>query len=284
MQLSGHPLLSQDVIIALLDLCRSASKSILTCYHDEQHSGLLRSKDDRTPLTKADLASHAILRHGLRSLTPNLPLLSEECSPDEIADRRRWETFWMVDPLDGTREFLERTGQFTINIALIHRQRPVFGLIYEPLTHRGSLGLVGQGAWRLCFDSDAWQSQPLLTRKLPSDRIIVLASRRHGNPRLEACLKFLSAGRDLSRQNSGSALKFCDLAAGHGDCYPRFSPCSEWDVAAGDALVTAAGGMIVGLDAQPLRYNARDTLLSPHFLAVGDLSAPLWAELLETLP
>ncbi|MFT4768048.1 MAG: 3'(2'), 5'-bisphosphate nucleotidase [Glaciecola sp.] len=283
MQFSGHPPLSRGEIWALLDLCQSASQSILACYNDEASAGLLYSKEDRTPLTKADLASHEILSEGLRSLKPELPLLSEECSPGEIADRDQWDSFWMVDPLDGTREFLERTGQFTINIALIENQRPTLGLIYEPLSRKGSLGIIGEGAWRLCFESGAWQATPLTTRKLPSDQLVILASRRHKNPSLDRCLEFLKSTHELSRQNSGSALKFCDLAAGRGDCYPRFSPCSEWDVAAGDALVTAAGGRVLGLDGAPLRYNARDTLLSPHFVAVGDRSASLWNELLESM-
>lgn len=283
MHISGHPSLSRDEIRALLDLCQSASQSILACYNDEARSGLLRSKEDRTPLTKADLASHDILSKGLRRLKPELPLLSEECSAEEIADRHHWDSFWMVDPLDGTREFLERTGEFTINIALIEAQRPVLGLIYEPLSQSASLGIVGEGAWRLCLEAGIWNAQPLATRALPTGEMVILASRRHSNPRLDSCLEFLNATHELSRQNSGSALKFCDLAAGRGDCYPRFSPCSEWDVAAGDALVTAAGGMILGLDGGPLLYNARDTLLSPHFVAVGDRSTSLWHELLECM-
>ncbi|EED30748.1 3'(2'),5'-bisphosphate nucleotidase [gamma proteobacterium NOR5-3] len=283
MQFSGHPSLSRDEIWTLLDLCESASQSILACYNDETSAGLLRSKEDRTPLTKADLASHNILSKGLLSLKPELPLLSEECTPDEIADRHHWDSFWMVDPLDGTREFLDRTGEFTINIALIESQRPVLGLIYEPLSRSGSLGIVGEGAWRLCCDSGTWRATSLSTRALPTRQMVILASRRHSNPRLDSCLEFLNARHELLRQNSGSALKFCDLAAGRGDCYPRFSPCSEWDVAAGDALVTAAGGMILGLDGAPLRYNARETLLSPHFVAVGDTSTPLWQELLACM-
>jgi 3'(2'), 5'-bisphosphate nucleotidase len=189
----------------------------------------------------------------------------------------------MVDPLDGTREFLERSGEFTINVALIVAQRPVIGVLYEPMTHAANLGIPGEGAWRLCRNGEHWASVPLQTRALPTDHMTVLASRRHRNPRLDLCLEILSASHSLERQNSGSALKFCDLAAGRGDFYPRFSPCSEWDVAAGDALVCAAGGEVLGLDGQPLKYNARDTLLSPHFLAVGDREAPLWSALLAAL-
>jgi 3'(2'), 5'-bisphosphate nucleotidase len=187
----------------------------------------------------------------------------------------------MVDPLDGTREFLERTGEFTINIALIEAQRPVLGLVYEPLVQAANLGIVGEGAWRLQRGVDGWRSAPLQTRTLASETLVLLASRRHSNSRLDSCLAYLEGTYKIERRNSGSALKFCDLAAGRGDCYPRFSPCSEWDVAAGDALVTAAGGAVLGLDGQPLRYNARESLLSPHFIAVGDNDAALWQRLIE---
>ncbi|WP_439107097.1 3'(2'),5'-bisphosphate nucleotidase CysQ [Congregibacter sp.] len=283
MQFCGHPILSSKDIWALLNLCHEASQSILAHYNDAASAGLLRSKEDRTPLTQADLESHEILSAGLRALRPEIPVLSEECSESEIAGRHEWDVFWMVDPLDGTREFLERTGEFTINIALIEKQRPTLGLIYMPMSETGSLGVVGEGAWQVQRDSGIWQSQPLSTRRLPEESLVVLASKRHSNPRLDSCLSFLGSKRELSRLNSGSALKFCDLAAGRGDCYPRFSLCSEWDVAAGDALVAAAGGAIYGLDGEPLQYNARDNLLSPHFVAVGDGSASLWSDLLQCL-
>ncbi|MFK8042420.1 3'(2'),5'-bisphosphate nucleotidase CysQ [Congregibacter sp.] len=273
--------MSRKEIGSLLDLCHRASDSILQCYYDEARSGLLSSKEDQTPLTKADLASHEILSEGLHALRPELPLLSEECDSSEIADRHHWDTFWMVDPLDGTREFLERTGEFTINIALIESQRPTLGLIYEPLFQRASLGIVGEGAWQLQLESNDWRAEQLSVRKLPADDMVLLASKRHKNPRLESCIAYLSNTHALSRKNSGSALKFCDLATGRGDCYPRFSLCSEWDVAAGDALVSAAGGAVFGMDGAPLLYNARDSLLSPNFIAVGDASAPLWDGLLE---
>ena len=187
----------------------------------------------------------------------------------------------MVDPLDGTREFLERTGEFTINIALIESQRPTLGLIYEPMLQRASLGVVGEGAWQLQYESGEWRSEPLSVRKLPTEELVLLASKRHKNPRLDSCIAYLSETHELTRKNSGSALKFCDLAAGRGDCYPRFSLCSEWDVAAGDALVNAAGGAVLGMDGAPLQYNARDSLLSPNFVAVGDPSSRLWDGLLK---
>ena len=283
MQFRGHPPLSRGALYALLDLCRSAAAAIVDHYDPSDERAPFWRKDDRSPLTEADLASHRILAAGLAEITPELPLLSEESAPEDIAGRREWTRFWMVDPLDGTREFLERSGEFTINVALVDAQRPVLGILYQPLEQRAYLGVVGEGAWTLRPDGSGWQSESLHTRSLPEDTLVLLASRRHRNARLNTCIELLGAERRLERRNSGSAVKFCDLAAGLGDCYPRFSPCSEWDVAAGDALVTAAGGALWGLDGKPLRYNARDTLLSRHFVAVGDSANPLWPRLMRAL-
>lgn len=283
MHFRGHPPLPREALFSVLDLCRSAAAAILSHYDPGDDSAPFWRKDDRSPLTAADLASHNIFAKGLAKVTPELPLLSEESDPDAIAGRHQWHRFWMVDPLDGTREFLERSGEFTINVALVDSQRPVVGIIYLPLEKQAFVGVVGEGAWRLQAGDDGWQSTPLHTRPLPGDELVVLASRRHRNARLEHCLALLSEHRKLERQNSGSALKFCDLASGQGDVYPRFSPCSEWDVAAGDALVTAAGGALWGLDGAPLRYNDRDTLLSRQFVAVGDPAPALWSSLLQAL-
>jgi len=192
-----------------------------------------------------------------------------------------------VDPLDGTKEFVAGTGEFTINIALVDAHRPVLGLLYLPLKHTAYIGIPGQFARRYTWDGDAgWSAADISTRPL-RDRapLAVLASRRHRGRELGACLDWLEVHwGPLERHNSGSALKFCDLAEGAGDFYPRFSPCCEWDVAAGQALLEAAGGAILGLDGEPLRYNARDSLLSPYFLAMGDPHHGLWRRLQAALP
>lgn len=271
------------LVLELLTLCDQAAAAITTHYYDEKTSGLLRKKADASPLTAADLASHQILSDGLRQLAPGTPILSEESEPRDLASRLDWPRLWMLDPLDGTREFLDRTGEFTINMAFIEDQRPIFGIIYRPLQRQGFVGIEGAGAWRVWPDGGSWRSEAMRTRSLPGKELMLLASSRHRNDRLKASLAFFARRRVVKRKNSGSALKFCDLALGEGDCYPRFSPCSEWDVAAGDALVTAAGGKVVGLDGERLRYNVRETLLSPHFLAVGDPQKTIWNELLEIL-
>ena len=283
MQFPRYQLPDERTWDALLELCLSAGRSICEHYHEPALAGKLRAKADDSPLTRADLAAHRIILQGLRGLRPQLPVLSEESEPDAFAARRAWTRFWMVDPLDGTREFLERSGEFTINVALIDQHRSVAGVIYQPLTERAYLGALGQGARCCSRRAGAWHSEPLATKRLDSHAMIVLSSRRHRNERLRHTLELLAAKRRIERRNSGSALKFCELAAGRGDCYPRFSPCSEWDVAAGDALVTAAGGCVLGMDGGPLRYNARRTLLAEPFLAVGDPDQSLWGELLQSL-
>ena len=291
MPLRGQCPSAAELLPPLLDLCEEAAAVIREHYGSAAAvdsttgaGGLLQRKADQSPLTAADLASHEILARGLEALAPGTPLLSEESAPEELRGRRDWQRFWLVDPLDGTREFLERSGQFTINVALVEAGRPRLGMIYEPLGRRASAGIVGDGAWRFARrDGGGWSRHSLATRTLPADRLIVLSSRRHRNERLAASLAFLEARGPIERRDSASALKFSDLAAGEGDVYPRFSACSEWDVAAGDALVTAAGGAVWGLDGAPLRYNARDSLLSPHFVAVGDPHARIWSELLDVL-
>ncbi len=268
---------------ALLDLCVAAGDAICSEYGSSR-ADEFRAKADDSPLTRADIASHRILVEGLERLAPSVPVLSEESKPAAIADRRSWERLWVVDPLDGTKEFLGRTGEFTINIALVDRQRPVLGVLYLPLERAAWVGVPGEGAWRCLPDGDGWARYPVSATPPAHEGVVVLASWRHRNARLERAIAYLEAAAGpVQRLNSGSALKFVQLAAGQGDVYPRFSPCSEWDVAAGQALLEAAGGAVLGLDGQPLRYNARDTLLSPHFLAVADPSLPLWRELLAQL-
>jgi len=267
----------------LLALSREAGELICEHYNRAESPEVI-AKSDETPLTRADLDSHEALQVGLGSIAADIPILSEESSEPELAGRHQWPRFWLVDPLDGTKEFIARTGEFTINVALVEKARPVLGLIYRPTTGEGYLGIPGTGAW-LYPGPDAAR-KPLTCRQLePGRPLRVLASRRHRGQRLEACLNWLeTTWGPLERHNSGSAIKFCDMALGEGDFYPRYSLCSEWDVAAGDAIVTAAGGAVLGLDGRPLRYNERDTLLSENFFVVADPGHTLWRDLLESQP
>lgn len=263
----------------LLVLCQQAGQAICDHYH-APGAHQYQSKGDESPLTQADIASHHILEAGLAEITPDLPVLSEESTEADKAIRRDWPVFWMVDPLDGTKEFLARTGEFTINIALIEDHLPTLGLIYLPLTGEAYVGIPGQFARK--YRAPDWSPSALATRALEEgSAMTILASRRHRGPRLQSSLDWLEqTWGDLERDNSGSALKFCQLAAGEGDFYPRYSPCCEWDTAAGQALLEAAGGALLGLDGEPLRYNCGESLLSPDFLAIADPGHPLWQQLL----
>jgi 3'(2'), 5'-bisphosphate nucleotidase len=272
----------QSWVIPLLELGRAAGESI--CQHyDAPASGDFEAKGDDSPLTLADLASHRLLVDGLHTLAPSIPVLSEESAEADIARRQTWERYWLVDPLDGTREFLARTGEFTINVALIDNHRPVLGMLYLPLEREAYVGIPEIGAQRYrAGEGNSWDEQALATRPLRTGQTLqVLASRRHMGARLDAHLAWLEQQwGPIARDNMGSALKFSRMAGGRGDFYPRFSPCCEWDTAAGQAVLEAAGGCVVGLDGAPLRYNVGDSLYSPPFYAIADSVHPLWKKLL----
>jgi 3'(2'), 5'-bisphosphate nucleotidase len=249
----------------LCALCEEAGAAIVSHYHSDDASSH-RSKADNSPLTNADLASHDILLRGLEQF--GLPVLSEESPPEAFSARRDWSEFWMVDPLDGTKEFIERTGEFTINIALIRQHRACFGLVAVPLRGQVYAGEPGRAAAR--YQHGQWQAIQCRSLQPPAP-LVVLTSRRHRGERLDACLEDVArCGSEVRRDYVGSALKFCQLAAGEADFYPRFSPCSEWDTAAGQALLEGAGGCLHDLEGAPLRYNEREGLLNPDFLAVAD--------------
>jgi 3'(2'), 5'-bisphosphate nucleotidase len=262
----------------LTQLCLRAGDAIAAFYHAPERLEAT-TKSDSTPLTAADLAAHEILVRGLAPL--GLPVLSEESAALELCKRRDWRRYWLVDPLDGTREFLERTGEFTINIALVEDHKAVLGVIAVPLQGRIYLGGAGEGAW--LREAGQWRALPARTVD-SAGPLTVLTSRRHRGEQLDACLADVQRlGRAVQRCYVGSALKFCQLAAGEADFYPRFSPCSEWDTAAGQALLEGAGGAVIDLQGQALSYNRRESLLNPHFYAMADARAQWWREFLPVV-
>lgn len=252
---------------AVITLARKAAGEILAIY---ERGFAIEHKDDRSPLTAADLASHRCIVAGLRALTPDIPVLSEESKHIDIAARREWTTFWLVDPLDGTREFIKRNGEFTVNIALVEDGVATFGVIQQPVTGVLWHGTQGQGAFRRDGGADA----AIRVRKPAQPPLRIAASRSHRDERTQALLDALG-GEAVA---CGSSLKFCRIAEGGIDLYPRFGPTGEWDTAAGQAIVEAAGGAVLDPRGRPLRYNQRDTLLNGDFLAFGD------AALREALP
>jgi len=254
--------IEQDLREAVIAIACRAADEILGVYASEF---AITRKDDRSPLTAADLASHRCIVDGLRALTPDIPVLSEESRDIDIAHRREWSTLWLVDPLDGTREFIKRNGEFTVNIALIEGGVATFGVIQQPVTGALWHGAAGAGAFRRDGDVE----RAIRVRMPATMPLRVAASRSHRDARTQALLDALP---DSEAVACGSSLKFCRIAEGGMDLYPRFGPTSEWDTAAGQAILEAAGGAVLDPRGRPLRYNQRDTLLNGDFLAFGDVA------------
>ena len=252
----------------VIAVARVAAAEILAIYQSEF---AVRHKDDRSPLTAADLAAHHCIVDGLRRLTPDIPVLSEESAGITTAQRRGWSTLWLVDPLDGTREFVKRNGEFTVNIALIEHGVTTYGVVQAPVT--GALWHGGQrdGAFRRDGDGG---DQTLRVRAPATAPLRVAASRSH---RDERTALFIERMGEIEPIGLGSSLKFCRLAEGGIDVYPRFGPTSEWDTAAAQAVLEGAGGAVLDLQGRPFRYNQRDTLLNGEFVAIGDTTLP-WRE------
>ena len=250
---------------ALLDriagLAREAAREILAVY--AAGPSAVTAKADQSPLTEADLRAHRLIVAGLAALTPDVPVLSEEAAAVPCAERARWQRHWLVDPLDGTREFLARNGQFTVNIALIEAHQPTLGVVHVPVGDTSYRGLAGVGAWR---QVGAAAAAPLHVARAAGTPLRVVGSRSHRGDSLDAFLERVGAHQLLA---VGSSLKFCLIAAGGADVYPRLGPTSEWDTAAAHAVLSAAGGTVSQLDGTPLRYNTRESLLNPHFVAYG---------------
>ena len=258
---------------ALIDLARRAGAAIMEVYAGEFE---VQRKEDASPLTVADLRAHHIIVDGLRRMTPDLPIISEESEPADFEVRRTWDRYWLVDPLDGTREFVNRNGDFTVNIALIDANRPALGVVGVPVREEVFFGDVTSG---IAYKTTRDGRDTLTTRPVSQAQgLTVVASRSHGSGRLERYLDALRAafGR-VDRQSVGSSLKFCMLAEGLADFYPRLGPTSEWDTGAAQAVLTAAGGAVLRFDGSELAYNTKASLLNPDFFCVGDPAFP-WAE------
>lgn len=221
-------------------------------------------KADQSPLTAADQAAHQVIAAGLAELSPDIPLWSEESAEIDWDTRRGWSEFWLVDPLDGTKEFIKRNGEFTVNIALVRGHTPVLGVVHAPVLGRDYYGSLGGGAF--CARQGG-PGEPIRVRCPALPPLRVASSRSHGNPRLAHILAKLGEHTLLSL---GSSLKFCLVAEGAADFYPRLGPTSEWDTAAAQAVVEAAGGAVLDLGGRPLRYNTGPTVLNPFFIARGD--------------
>jgi 3'(2'), 5'-bisphosphate nucleotidase len=245
-----------------IEIARGAGREIMAVYAGDF---AVERKSDRSPLTAADLAAHHYIARELAAITPELPLLSEESAALEWSQRRDWTRYWLVDPLDGTREFVKRNGEFTVNIALIEHGQPILGVVYAPA--RGDMlhAVRDAGAARETAQGDV----PLRGRKAASPARIA-GSRSHGDPRMQGFLDRIGAHELVPM---GSSLKFCLVAGGDADVYLRYGATSEWDTAAGQCIVEQAGGKVTDLQGLPLVYNRRESLINPEFIAIGDPAA-----------
>jgi 3'(2'), 5'-bisphosphate nucleotidase len=249
---------------AVLTIAQDAGRRILDVYDGPDFD--VTAKGDGSPLTAADQAAHELIVERLGALLPEMPVLSEESVDIDHAVRARWSRFWLVDPLDGTKEFIKRNGEFTVNIALIDQGRPVLGVVYVPVTGVAYLALSGQGAWK----QHDGRREPIRVRGYSGGKATVVASRSHSGPEVDRFLARLKAREgDYETASMGSSLKLCLVAEGAADVYPRLGLTSEWDTAAAHCVVEAAGGSVIDQDGASLRYNKAD-ILNPWFLTTGN--------------
>jgi len=264
----------------LITIARAAGEAILAIYNAPETANI-QIKSDDSPLTAADLAAHQLIIHELPKLL-DVPVISEESVLPPLSERKTWSTYWLVDPLDGTKEFIARNGQFTVNIALVVDGVPLLGVVHVPVTDETYYGVdeliandqVTRAEKYLAGVKQCELHTQSMTQKLTNKQPLdVLMSLRHGSDEQTALVAKLQTRwpAPLNPLSAGSSLKFCWIAEGRADFYPRLAPTCEWDTAAAQAVLTAAGGMVVRADnLAPLRCNTHESLLNPFFLAMGD--------------
>jgi len=261
---------------SVIEVARSAGQLILEIYEKKDYEEF--TKTDDTPVTSADLAAHKLISKKLSELTPDIPVLSEEAADISLEKRAQWDRYWLVDPLDGTQEFIARSGDFATIIALIEHNKPVMGVVYAPVSGVSYYAYSGKGAWKI---PDLNDSVKIKTHRheLPNQSIAMAISRRqdinHITSRMSPAWNY-----DLVPLGS-AALKACLVAEGAVDCYLRLGPTGEWDTAATQCIVEEAGGRILSTQLKPLSYNERETLENPNFIVLGDANLP-WAEILRS--
>ena len=266
----------------LLRIAKTAGNAILSVY---QRAGDIdvTIKDDNSPLTEADRDAHEIIIAELKEFTPAIPILSEESDGTSVDERLSWSRYWLVDPLDGTKEFIKRNGEFTVNIALINNGAPELGIVHVPVTNISYLGKTGVGAWKVAATGEV-DAISIANFDLNQGQVRIVASRSHRGDLLDQLINTLEAKLGEAEVVSmGSSLKICLLAEGKADIYPRLAPTSEWDTAAAHAVLAAAGGDIVDTEFQALRYNQKESMLNPHFIAISDISYDWQSVLLPDL-
>ncbi len=245
----------------VLGIARQAGEKILEIYETDFS---VENKQDNSPLTAADMAAHNQICKGLKTLTPQTPILSEESADISFEERKSWKQYWLVDPLDGTREFIKRNGEFSVNIALIEEDSSIMGIIYIPVSGEAYTASLDAGAIKHDREGNSCE---IHVNKTSEETITVAGSRSHGNEKLKS---FIASLDDPEVLSIGSSLKFCLVAEGRADIYPRFGPTSEWDTGAAQCIVEEAGGIVVDTGFEKLRYNTKQSLLNPSFLVIAD--------------
>ena len=244
-----------------LSVARQAGQRILSIYESQYE---VHEKSDNTPVTTADIESSRLIESGLQALNPAFPVLSEESDAQPYIERQSWECYWLVDPLDGTREFIKRSGEFTVNIALIQDGLPIVGVIYAPVMDVAYYACAGGSAWKVTADSEP---EPMRARRMNGSVTVARSHALKAGPALTAYLEHLGDHEEI---RMGSSLKSCLVAEGSADVYIGLGPTSEWDTAAAQCIVEEAGGRITDTKMQALRYNTKESLLNPHFFVFGD--------------
>lgn len=255
----------------VLNIARQAGDEILKIYHTSFNVEL---KSDQTPVTEADIAADQLIQKLLNQLTPDIPVISEEADSIPFSIRSQWPLYWLVDPLDGTREFIKRNDEFTVNIALIDKHHSILGVINAPALKQDYFAWQGGGA----FTSKKGEAANAIhCRKARQEQLVIAGSRSHASIKLK---EFIDKLGNAELVNMGSSLKSCLVAEGEADVYPRLGPTSEWDTAAAHCIVEEAGGHIRKTDMSPILYNTKDSLLNPDFLVFGDDSIN-WLDYLD---
>ncbi len=262
-------LIDKKNILELLNIAIDSGKEILKIYDNEI---IVNSKEDKSPITQADINSNNLIVSRLRKLEPNIPILSEE-GLVSWENRKNWNKYWLIDPLDGTKEFINRNGEFTVNISLIENNYPIFGIIYSPVKCALYYAIKNKGSYKIktntnlsslnYFDRININNEKKITTK-------IIGSRSHSNKEFKLWIEKKFTNFELI--SIGSSLKFCLLAEGEADIYPRMGPTSEWDIAAGHIILEEAGGKLKSFNNKDILYNTKEDILNPHFIAYGNIS------------
>ena len=256
-----HIQIESELIEQLIKISKEAGKAILEVYNTNFDYQI---KEDLSPLTKADTLSNNIICERLKVLTPEIPILSEENSDIPFNVRSKWQKYWLVDPLDGTKEFIKKNGEFTVNIALIDNHLPVLGIIYVPVSNQTYWGSINLGSFYIQGNSEAIQ---IYVSQNSNNPLTIATSASHPSKNLSTLLEKIKNYKIIKK---GSSIKLCLVASGEADVYLRLGPTSEWDIAAGDAIIKFAGGNIVSISGEPLSYNLEESFLNPQFIAYNN--------------